>query len=160
LAAITKLDFMSKAKDFTLKNTKLEDIKLSDYQGQHVLLLFFPLAFTSTCTKELCEIRDNIATYNNLNTTVLGISVDSPFTLAKYKEEQGINFDLLSDFNKDVSSDYGALYEVFVHGLKGVSKRAAFVVDKNGDIQYEEILENAREIPNFVAINELLQKLS
>ena len=149
-----------KANDFRLKNTSLEYINLSDFKGHNVLLLFFPLAFTSTCTKELCGVRDDISRYNALNVKVLGFSVDSPFVLAKFKEEQGLNFDLLSDFNKEVSIAYGAYYEEFVHGLKGVSKRAAFVVDKNGYIQYAEVLDNAKEIPNFDLIIELLQKLS
>src|SRR6201992_4531896 len=88
------------APDFTLYNSEKEKVTLSDLKGKNVLLLFFPQAFTGTCTKELCSTRDNIALYNQANAQVFGISVDSVFTLAKYKEEQHLNFPLLSDFNK------------------------------------------------------------
>jgi len=118
-------------------------------KGHNVLLLFFPLAFTSTCTAELCSIRDNISFYNDVNAKVFGISVDSLHTLAKYKADQNLNFTLLSDFNKEVSSLYGSLYEMFGYNMKGVSKRSAFVIDKDGIIRYAEVLENASEQPNF-----------
>jgi len=114
-----------KAPEFTLRGTDTNEVSLSDYAGKNVILLFFPLAFTGVCTTELCSVRDDIATYNNMNASVLAISVDSPFTLAKYKEEQKLNFPLLSDFNKTVSRSYGSLYEDFVLDLKGVSKRSA-----------------------------------
>ena len=122
-------------------------------------MLFFPLAFTGVCTTELCSIRDNKGDYESLNAEVLAISVDSLFTLDKFKSEQGYNFPLLSDWNKDVSASYGALYDEFVLGMKGVSKRSAFVVDKEGKIRYAEVLENAGELPNFAAINETLKQL-
>ena len=121
---------------------------------------FFPLAFTSTCTAELCSVRDNYAVYNSLNAVVFGISVDSAFTLGKFREEQNLNFDLLSDFNKTASKAYGCLYDTFTGmGMEGVSKRAAFVVDKNGLLQYAEVLENAGDLPNFEKINATLEKL-
>lgn len=145
-----------KAPLFTLRNSATEEVSLSDYKGKNVLLLFFPLAFTGVCTAELCGIRDDIATYNNMEAEVIAVSVDSPFTLAKFKEEQGYNFPLLSDFNKEVSRAYGALYEDFVLGLKGVSKRAAFVIDKEGTIRYAEVLENAGDIPNFASVQSTL----
>ena len=150
-----------KAPDFTLHTSEIgPTITLSQLQGKNVLLLFFPQAFTGVCTKELCSVRDNIAMYNNASAEVLGISVDSPFTLAKYKEEQGLNFTLLSDFNKDVSTTYGCIYDAFIGWMKGVSKRAAFIVDKNGIIQYAEVLESAGDMPNFEAINKTLADLS
>ena len=132
---------------------------LSDQRGQNVLLLFFPLAFTSTCTAELCSVRDNIGFYNNVNAKVFGISVDSLHTLAKYKADQNLNFSLLSDFNKDVSTAYGSIYEMFGYNMKGVSKRSAFVIDKDGVIRYVEILENASEQPNFKEITLILEEL-
>lgn len=148
------------APNFTLQSSDKEvKITLSDLQGKNVLLLFFPLAFTGVCTKELCSVRDNIAAYNNANATVLGISVDSPFVLAKFKEENNLNFTVLSDFNKEVSAMYGCLYSEFIGWMKGVSKRSAFVVDKNGIIQYAEVLESAGDLPNFEAINAVLEKL-
>jgi len=124
------------------------------------LLLFFPLAFTSTCTKELCSIRDNIGWYNNVNAKVFGISVDALHTLAKYKEDQKLNFTLLSDFNKDVSRLYDTIYEMFGYNMKGVSKRSAFVIDKEGIVRYVEVLENAGRIPDFAAINKTLEQLN
>ena len=148
------------APDFTLFDSAKEQISLSAQKGQTVLLLFFPLAFTSTCTAELCSIRDNIAFYNNSKATVFGISVDSLHTLAKFKAEQNLNFKLLSDFNKEVSSQYGSLYEQFGYNMKGVSKRSAFVIDRNGIIQYAEVLENAGEQPNFKKIEEVIGNIN
>jgi len=147
------------APGFTLYDSTKNKITLSDMKGQNVLLLFFPLAFTSTCTAELCSIRDNISFYNNVNAKVFGISVDSLYTLAKYKADQNLNFTLLSDFNKDVSSLYGSLYEMFGYNMKGVSKRSAFVIDKDGIIRYAEVLENAGEQPNFKNLTLILEGL-
>ncbi len=145
------------APDFTLYDSEKNKVTLSEQRGANVLLLFFPLAFTSVCTVELCAVRDNISQYNNMNAKVFGISVDSVYTLAKYKEEQRLNFPLLSDFNKEVSEAYDSLYEKFGFGMRGVSKRSAFLIDVNGLLQYAEVLENAKEQPNFEAIQ---QKLS
>ncbi len=148
------------APNFTLhSSTRDINVTLSDLKGQNVLLLFFPLAFTGVCTKELCSVRDNISFYTNLNATVVGISVDSPATLNKFKEVQNINFTLLSDFNKEVSTAYYCIYDNFIGWMKGVSKRAAFLIDKEGVIQYAEVLENAGEVPNFEAIKNTLEKL-
>jgi peroxiredoxin len=147
------------APGFTLYDSTKNKITLSDMKGQNVLILFFPLAFTSTCTAELCSIRDNISFYNNVNAKVFGISVDSLYTLAKYKADQNLNFTLLSDFNKDVSSLYGSLYEMFGYNMKGVSKRSAFVIDKDGIIRYAEVLENAGEQPNFKNLTLILEGL-
>ena len=153
-----KIEVGQKAPLFTLKDTDRKDVKLEDYKGKNVLLLFFPLAFTSTCTAELCATRDDIATYNNANAQVFGISVDSMFTLAKFREEQRLNFPLLSDFNKEVSAAYGSLYETFI-GMNGVSRRSAFVIDKEGVIRYAQVLENASEIPDFAAIKKVLAEI-
>ena len=148
-----ELEIGSIAPDFTLFDTDKNQVTLSILKGQKILLLFFPLAFTSTCTKELCAVRDNITAYNEANVKVLGISVDSLFTLKKYKEEQAINFLLLSDFNKEVSTTYETLYEEFTFGMKGVSKRSAYLISETGQIIYKEVLENASEVPDFVKIN-------
>ena len=150
------LQIGQEAPDFSLYNTDKKEVSLSDQRGQNVLLLFFPLAFTSVCTVELCSVRDNLKVYENLKAKPFGISVDSLHTLKKFKEEQHLNFDLLSDFNKDISNAYGAIYETFGYGMKGVSKRAAFVIDENGIIQYAEVLENASLQPNFEAIKDTL----
>jgi len=146
---MTKLSVGDKAPEFTLRATDKSELSLSDYSGQNVVLLFFPLAFTGVCTKELCSIRDNIGIYKDLNAQVLAVSVDSLFTLEQFKTIQDYNFPLLSDFNKEVSRAYGSLYEDFVLDMKGVSKRSAFVVSPEGMIKYAEILEDAGQIPNF-----------
>ncbi len=148
-----------KAPAFTLHDTEKNEVLLGEQKGKNVLLLFFPLAFTGTCTKELCSMRDNIAVYNNLNAIIFGISVDSPQTLAKFKAEQGLNFTLLSDFNKEASTAYGSIYDAFGGWMKGVSKRSAFVVDKEGVIRYAEVLDNAGDLPNFDAIQQILNTL-
>ena len=147
------------APEFSLYNSEKQKISLGDFKGKNVLLLFFPQAFTGTCTKELCSTRDNIATYEGANAQVLGISVDSLFTLAKYKEDQHLNFPLLSDFNKTVSGTYGSLYDTFAFDMHGVSKRSAFVVDKKGIIRYAEVLETASDLPNFEAIQKTLEAI-
>lgn len=149
-----------KAPSFTLRASDKSEVSISDYEGKNLIVLFFPLAFTGVCTAELCGVRDDIASYSSLNADVVAISVDSLFTLEKFKAEQNYNFPLLSDFNKDVSEAYGALYEDFVLDMKGVSKRAAFVIDKAGIVKYAEVLDNAGEVPNFDAIKQTLSSLS
>lgn len=155
-----KIEIGQSAPNFTLYNSEKKQVTLSEQKGKNVLLLFFPLAFTSTCTKELCSVRDNISFYNNSNAEVFGISVDALQTLAKFKEDQKLNFTLLSDFNKEVSAAYGSLYEVFGYNMRGVSKRSAFVIDKEGIVRYAEVLENAGEIPDFEAIQRVISGLS
>src|ERR1700754_3538684 len=149
-----------KAPEFSLYDSEKQKVNLSDYKGKNVLLLFFPQAFTGTCTAELCSTRDNIALYIQSNAQVFAISVDSVFTLGKYKEEQHLNFPLLSDFNKEVSAAYGSLYETFVFDMKGVSKRSAFVIDKEGTVRYAEVLESAGDLPDFTAIQKTLSELN
>lgn len=147
------------APEFTLHDSEKNKVSLADFKGKNVLLLFYPQAFTGVCTKELCAVRDDISRYSNVDAQVLGISVDSVFTLAKFKEEQQYNFPLLSDFNKEVSALYDCLYSNWILDMKGVSKRSAFVIDKTGIVRYAEVLENAGEVPDFNAINELLESL-
>ncbi len=147
------------APDFTLFDSDKNPVTLSALKGNNVLLLFFPQAFTSVCTKELCGVRDNIGLYSNSQAKVFGISVDSVFTLGKFKEDQGFNFPLLSDFNKEVSAQYGTIYQDWILNMKGVSKRSAFVIDKEGIIQYAEVLESAGDVPDFEQINGILAKL-
>jgi peroxiredoxin len=146
------------APEFTIFDSDKNKVSLQDYRGKNVVLLFFPLAFTGVCTAELCNVRDNIGLYNNTNAQVLGISVDSLFVLSKYKAEQSLNFPLLSDFNKEVSQAFGVLYDTFpAFGMRGVSKRAAFVIDKDGIIQYAEVCPTPQDLPNFQAIQQVLK---
>jgi glutaredoxin-dependent peroxiredoxin len=143
------LQIGDQAPDFKLFNSDKKEVSLSDYSGKKVVVLFFPLAFTGVCTAELCSLRDDIASYTTIGAEVLAISVDSLFTLEKFKAEQNLPFPLLADFNKEASTAYGALYENFVLGMKGVSKRSAFVVNEAGKIAYAEVLDDAGQIPNF-----------
>ncbi len=151
------LSIGDKAPAFTLRSSDKTEVSLSDFKGKKVVILFFPLAFTGVCTKELCGIRDNMNIYSSLEAEVLAISVDTLFSLEKFKESQGYNFPLLSDFNKDVSRAYGALYEEFVLGMKGVSKRSAFVIDAQGIIKYAEVLEDATQLPDFAKVQDALK---
>jgi peroxiredoxin len=150
----------SKAPLFTLKTKTaegLQDVSLEANLGQkNTVLLFFPFAFTSVCTAELCSVRDSMAAYQGLNAAVYGISVDSPFTQEIMAEKEGINFPLLSDFNKDVSAAYGVLYEDFI-GFKGVSKRSAFVIDKAGTVVFSSSSDDPKQLPDFEAIQEALK---
>lgn len=155
-----QLGIGDEAPQFSLKASDKSDVSLSDFKGRNVVILFFPAAFTGVCTAELCSVRDNMAEYAQLDADVLAISVDLPFTLNKFKEEQGFQFPLLSDFNKEVSRAYGSIYEEWILGFKGVAKRSAFVVDREGKIRYAEVLENAGEQPNFEAVKTTLKSLS
>jgi len=145
------------APDFKLFSSDLKEVALADYKGQKLVLQFFPMAFTGVCTTQLCTMRDSFGFYEGMNAAVLGISVDSPFTLAKFKEEQFYQFPLLSDFNKEMSTAYAAIYEEFAFKLKGVSKRSAFVIDEEGKIVYAEVLESAGDLPDFNAIKAILE---
>ena len=149
----------SPAPDFTLNNTRNEPVSLSAHRGKPVVVLFFPLAFTGVCTAEMCTMRDNMAQYNGFDAQVLAVSVDSPFTLAQFKEKEDLNFPLLSDFNKEAAAAYDVLYEEFF-GMRGVAKRSAFVVGPDGTIKYAEVLEDAGQQPDYAAIQSTLRALA
>ena len=149
-----------KAPDFKLFNSEKKEVSLSDFQGKNnVIIHFYPQAFTGVCTEQLCNMRDNLNFYTSLGCVVLGISVDTVFTLAEFKEKQHYNFDLLSDFNKEVSAAYGVLMENFAFGMRGVSKRAAFVINKEGVIVYSEETANPGVQVSFDAIKAAVEKL-
>jgi peroxiredoxin len=149
----------TQAPDFTLKtkdSTGLRDVKLSDHFGsKKTVLLFFPLAFTSVCTQELCSVRDSLSAYEKLNANVYGISVDSPFTLEVFAQKENLTFPLLSDFNREVSQAYDVLYPELI-GFKGISKRSAFVIDESGVIVYSESSDDPHQLPDFNAIQRAL----
>ena len=148
-----------KAPEFKLMNDKREEVTLSSQKGHPVVLAFFPAAFTGVCTKELCTFRDSMAKLNSAKATVYGISVDTSFSLAAFKKEQNLNFPLLSDFNKEVIQAYGVFNPDMI-GLKGIAKRSTFVIDKDGVVRYAEILEDARNEPNYDKVFEALSKLN
>lgn len=149
-----------KAPSFTLVDTDKKEVSLEDYKGKTLILHFFPAAFTGTCTAQLCAIRDGISMYHNDHCDVVAISVDSVFTLIKFKADQNLNFTLLSDFNRTVSPAYGVLLENFTLGMKNVSGRSVFLIDGNGIIQYSQILEKQSDMPDFAALNAALSNLS
>lgn len=149
------------APEFALFDTDKNKVNLADQKGSNVVVLFFPLAFTGVCTAELCNVRDNIATYNNTNAKVFGVSVDSLFSLGKFKAEQNLNFPLLSDFNKEAAKAFGVLYDTFpAFEMQGVSKRAAFVIDKEGVVRYAEVCATPGDLPDFAAIQQTLAGLN
>ena len=147
------------APNFTLKTKTpegLSEVTLSSHKGESsVVLLFFPFAFTGVCTEETCSVRDDLSSYENLNAKVYGLSVDSPFAQEAMALKENLNFPLLSDFNKEVSSEYGVLYEDFI-GFKGVCKRSAFVISKDGDITFAWSTDDPKQLPDFNAIKEAL----
>ena len=144
---------------FKLKNTDLEEVSLADFSGRKVVLLFVPLAFSGPCTQELCDISAGINAYDDLGAQVLGISVDSPFSLKAWAEKEGITIPLLSDFNKEVSAAYGAQFEDLL-GFKGVAKRSAFVVDGAGVVRFASVSDDPKQLPDFEAIKACLQSLN
>jgi glutaredoxin-dependent peroxiredoxin len=148
----------SQAPDFALKSNKMADVKLSELRGNKVLLLFVPLAFTGVCTKELCSMRDALKDYEGLDCKVFGISTDSPFALDAWAQKEGYQFPLLSDYNKTVAKDYDTLYDDLM-GFKGVCKRSAYVIDREGKVRYASVSEDARVVPNFDEIKACLKQL-
>src|SRR5436190_9398229 len=148
----------SKAPDFTLTNHERQAVTLSGERGHPVVLAFFPAAFSSVCTKELCTFRDSLARLNHAGARVYGISVDTFFTLKAFHDQQQLTFPLLSDFNKQVIRDYGVFNEDMI-GLKGIAKRAVFVIDGAGTIRHREVLDDARNEPDYERVFETLQAL-
>jgi peroxiredoxin len=146
------------APDFTLTNQDRQPVTLSGLRGQPVVLAFFPAAFSSVCTKELCTFRDGLSRLNASKAQVFGISVDTFFTLKAFQTDQKLTFPLLSDFNKQAIRDYGVFNEDMI-GLKGIAKRAVFVIDKNGIVRYSEVLEDARNEPNYEKVFDALASL-
>lgn len=149
-----------KAPAISLFNTEKQNVAIPGDKKTKKVVLFFPLAFTGTCTTEMCTMRDALGYYSDLNAEIFGISVDSPFTLKKFKEDQKINFELLSDFNREASATYGSLYNEFILGMKGVAKRSAFVIDSEGIIRYAEVLETAGDQPNYENIKNCIAQIS
>ena len=157
----------TKAPDFTL-STKTADgpkqLKLSDNFGRkNTLLLFFPMAFTGTCTTEMCEITSGLNGYTNLNAQVYGISGDNPFAQEAWAQKEKIGVTLLSDYEHKVAKEYEVAYDSFLPqlnlGMSGVPKRSAFIIDKSGLIQYAESNDDAKQLPNFDKIKAKLAEL-
>jgi peroxiredoxin len=157
----------SKAPDFTLPTKTADGPKAvhlgENFGSKNILLLFFPMAFTGTCTKEMCGIGNGLREYNDLSCTVYGISGDSPFAQEAWAQKEKINVTLLSDYEHQVAKQYGVTYDSFLPqlglGFAGVAKRSAFLIDREGVIQYAEVLEDARELPNFERIKSRLAEI-
>ena len=152
----------SKAPDFTLKSktaSGVVDVKLSEnFSKKNTVLLFFPLAFTGVCTKEMCDITAGLNNYTSLNADVIGVSVDSPFAQEAWAQKEKIGIRLASDLNKKTAEAYGTLLPDLM-GLGAVSARAAFVIDKDGVVQYSEQTPTPKDLPNFTKVKETLEKL-
>jgi len=151
----------TKAPDFTLKSKSPADadVKLSNNFGKkNTVVLFFPLAFTSVCTTELCDVTAGLSAYAGLNADVIGISVDSPFAQAAWAQKEKIGITLASDLNKTVTKAYDVVLPMLA-GVGDTSARAAFVIDKSGVVQYSEQTPTPKDLPNFAAIKAVLAKL-
>ena len=153
------VDVGAKAPDFTLHNQDRENVTLSEeLKKGPVVLAFFPAAFSSVCQQEMCTFRDSAADLNKVNARVLGVSTDTFFALKAWGDQQKLNFPLLSDFNKEVIPKYGVLNPDMI-GMKNIAKRAVFVIDRNGIVRHREVLEDARNEPNYNDINKALASL-
>ena len=149
----------TKAPDFKLFNSDKKEVSLTDFKGKNLIMQFFPAAFTGVCTAQMCGSRDSQSLFNDFNASVVGVSVDTPFALAEFKKQNDLNFDLLSDFNKDLIKAYDMVFENFALGMKGVAKRGVILIDKDGVIQYTEETANPGVQVNFDALKEALEKL-
>jgi len=146
-----------KAKGFTLPSKPGEPVNVGEHIGKEpVVLLFFPLSFSPVCTEEMCAMRDSWGEWEPLGAKVFGISVDSPFVTDKFRTELNIPFPILSDFNKEIASEYGALHEELV-GLKGVPKRAAFVIDASGSVIYDWVSDDPKVMPDLDAVRNAIK---
>lgn len=152
----------SKAPDFTLKSKQasgLVDVKLSHNLGKkNTVLLFFPAAFTSVCTQELCDLTAGLSAYSSLNADVIGISVDTPFSQEAWAQKEKIGITLASDLNKTTVKAYGVIFPMLA-GIGDTAARAAFVIDKNGVVQYSEQTPTPKDLPNLAKVKETLAKL-
>ena len=148
----------SKAPDFTLPNQDRQPVTLSGAAGRNVVLAFFPAAFTSVCQKELCYFRDQLAAFNHVNATVYGISADTPFTLKEFAKQNNLTFDLLSDFNKDAITKFDVSNPDML-GLKGIARRAVFVIDGGGVIRHRQVTASPGDEPDYQQIHDALASL-
>ena len=153
------VDVGSKAPDFTLVNQDRQPVTLSqELEKGPVVLAFFPGAFSGTCTKEMCNFRDTMSSFRSVDANVLGISTDTFFTLKAWDDQQRLGFPLLSDYNKDVIRAYGVVNPDMI-GLKDIARRAVFVIDKSGVVRHREVVEDARNEPNYTRLNEAVASI-
>lgn len=148
------------APDVQLVDTELRPVRISDFKGKVTVLAFYPGAFTSVCTKEMCTLRDNMSKFNSLNATVVGISVDPPFSNAAFKKTYNLSFPILCDYNREAVKTYGVFHENFA-GLKGytAAKRSVFILDKQGIIRYKWVSDDPKVEPNYEEIAKVVERL-
>ena len=154
------IDVGAKAPDFALVNQDRETIRLSEVLKKGpVVLAFLPGAFSGTCTTELCNFRDSSSQLNKTNAQVLGVSTDTFFALKAWADQQKYNFPLLSDYNKEVIRQYDVVNPDMI-GLKDIAKRAVFVIDRSGIVRHREVLDDARNEPDYGKIQQTLASLN
>jgi peroxiredoxin len=154
----TNIAVGDKAPDFELPGTTGKKIKLSDQLSNGpVVLLFYPLDWSPVCTKELCTLQDGFTEFEELGATILAISIDSIFSHQAWAEKLGINFPLLSDFNREVIRSYGVIHEEIM-GLKGIAKRSVFILDREGTVRYRWVSEDPSQLPNMDEVKEQVKK--
>jgi peroxiredoxin len=149
-----------KAPDFKLVDKEKKEVTLADFKGKNLVLFFFPMAWTGTCTKEMCALQDDYKKYEGLNASVVGVSTDSHFALKRFAEDNKINYPLLSDFNKKAIVDYDIVQAEFAGVYKNVAKRATFFIDQNGTIKYIDVVANIGDVPDMNGIREAITKIS
>ena len=147
------------APDFTLFSDEKKPVTLSHFRGHNVILNFFPAAFTGVCTAQLCDARDNMATYNSVGAVVLGISTDTVFALAKFKELNNYQFALLSDYDKKVIEAYDMVIPKFALGMTNIAKRSVFLIDREGVLKYSEVTASPADMPNLLKLRETLAEM-
>ena len=149
-----------KAPDFTLVDTALKPRSLKDFQGKTTVLAFYPAAFTGVCTKEMCAFRDSLSQLNSIGAQVVGISTDTPFSNKAFAEQNGLNFPLLSDYNRETIKAYGIAFPDLA-GLKGltVAKRSVFVLDKQGTVKYAWVSEDPKKEPDYTEVARVAQAI-
>jgi len=154
------LQIGQKAPAFTLLDTEKNEVSLDQFKGKNLVIFFFPMAWTGNCTKEMCSVQEDYNAYAGMNTEVIGISIDTFFALKKFKEEYKLGYTFLSDFNKKVIKDYDMVHHEFAFGYKDVAKRATVVIDKEGVVQFMQVLPSPGDLPDMDAIKAAVKKLS
>ena len=155
------MDIGQKAPGFSLLDTEKQKISLDSFKGKNVVLFFFPFVFTGTCTKEMCMVQEDFNAYKGLNAVPIGVSIDTLYSMKKFKEVYKLDdVLLLSDFNKEAIRAYDVCIEEYPNGYKGVAKRATFLIDKEGILRYSEVLPSVNDFPDMDALRKALQKLN
>ncbi|MDT7873391.1 peroxiredoxin [Stygiolobus sp. CP850M] len=148
-----------RAPDFEAVDTELKKVRLSDFRGKVVVLAFYPAAFTSVCTKEMCTFRDSMAKFNEMNAVVIGISVDPPFSNKAFKEQYKLNFIVVSDYNREIVKKYNVYWEFPALAGYILAKRSVFVVDKEGVIRYKWVSDDPTKEPPYQEIEKVVNEI-